>query len=462
MKKLLFTALTLTALVVALAVVAAFGASFDHSAAPPAVAAQPSALVANLPDPAFALVAASVFVTFCLAANVRGVRSFGAMLKVAFAIAGNACMRWLEALPSPVRMPFALGIDAWTKVSDLWVPQVLQEGMTEPVVERAAFLDSGVVATNEIVTAAASGPGTAIQIPFIVSPNHDDELQVQDTAPAMNKLGSGLQVAAITNRVSTLGGTALAGQLSGVKPGGDLISVLLAEIQSLRKRQRNRTVLAQVQGLFHTASTPAANTGALKALRLDQFLEDGGTPLATNLIDSEMMLDAIALSGENSAYFEKGGVMMHSVIANALLKQDQIDVIRNSDGEIILRVWKGLVVTVSDKLVRDGGTSGKVYTTFIFGKGSIAMGDKPQVVGGIGNPVIDVASLNINADVTKNNAGIYDRTRFILHVQGAKWTGTPADTVGGPTNAEFATYGNWALGAADAKNVRVVCVRTNG
>jgi hypothetical protein len=262
--------------------------------------------------------------------------------------------------------------------------------------------------------------------------------------------------------VSTLGMAALAQAVSGVKASGDLLRVLLDEIQKLRKLQRNRFILAQLQGLFHTASTPAANTGAFKALRLDQFLEDGGTPLAANLADSEMFLDAIALAGENSAYFTGGAILMHSVVANALNKQDQIDTIRNSEGKIVYQAWKGLTVVISDKLVRDGATTGKVYTTFICGLGSIAMGDKPQIVGSMAAPVIDVASLNINADVTKNNVGIYDRTRFIAHPQGAKWTGTPGDTVAGPTNAEFATYGNWALGANDVKNVRIVCVRTNG
>lgn len=357
---------------------------------------------------------------------------------------------------------FNLGADAWTKVADLWVPEVLKQGMDEPVVERGAFMDSGVVVTDPLVTAAASGPGSSIQIPFIVEPNHDDQLQQEDTAPEMRKIGSGLQVAAILNRVSTLGGTALTSATSGLNNGGDLISTLIAQIQGLRKRQRNRIVFNSLKGLFHTASTPSANTGAFKALRLDNFSETGASPSAGNLIDSEMLLDAITLAGENASAFTGGAIVMHSVIANALQKQDQIDVIRNSQGQIVLSQWKGLTVVTSDLLVRAGTTSGYVYSTFICGLDSIAMGDKPQVVGAVGDPVIDVASLNYVADVNKNNISIYDRTRAIIHPQGAKWTGTPGDTVAGPTNAELATYSNWALGANDAKNVRIVCVRSNG
>lgn len=371
----------------------------------------------------------------------------------------NAIDRLFRAsgIPQP---SYFLSVAAWTKVADLWVPSIVQEGMSEPIVERAAFLDSGVVATNSEIVAAASGPGTSITINFVIDPNHADQLQQEDTAPEMRKIAAGIQQAAIFNRVSPLGATALSGVVSGVKPNGDILATLLTMIQSLRKKQRNRLVLAQLQGLFHTASTPAANTGALKALRLDKFLEAGATPLAANLVDSEMLLDGITLAGENSEYFSGGAIVMHSDIANALNKQDQIDVIRNSEGAIVLRQWKGLTVVISDLLRRAGATDGYVYTTFICGLGSIAMGDKPQVVTDLAG---EVAALQLDLrDIAKNNVAVYDRTRFILHPQGAKWTGTPADTVAGPTNAEVATVGNWALGANDVKNVRIVCVRSNG
>ncbi len=358
-----------------------------------------------------------------------------------------------------------LGVSAFTKIADLWVPSILAEGMQEPVIERSAFLDSGVVATDPLLVTAASGPGTSISLPFIIEPNHADQQQTEDTAPEMRKLASGAQNAAIFARVSTLGSTALAGIVSGVKPGGDLLSTMLAGIQSLRKKQRNRLVVSQLSGLFDVTAAADANSGAFKALRLDHFVEIVGNQTSAHLIDSDMVLDALALSGENKELFTRGAIIMHSKIETALSKQDQIEVIRNSAGDIILKTYKGLTVLVSDKLVRAGTTSGFVYYTFVCGIASIAMGDKVQEVGDIGRPVIDAASLNINADVTKNNVGIYDRTRFILHPQGAKWTpanGVPAVTEAGPSNAEVEDDGNWTLGANDVKNVRIVCLRTNG
>ena len=48
----------------------------------------------------------------------------------------------------PVVAPLVLGVSAITKIADLWTPEIIQQAITEPVVERAAFIDSGVVATS--------------------------------------------------------------------------------------------------------------------------------------------------------------------------------------------------------------------------------------------------------------------------------------------------------------------------
>jgi len=172
------------------------------------------------------------------------------------------------------------------------------------------------------------------------------------------------------------------------------------------------------------------------------------------------MLQACSLLGENKEMLTGGAILMHSVIEAALVYQDQIDVVRNSEGAIILRQWKGMQVFISDLLTRVGASTGNVYYTYFCGRGSLAMGDKPQIVTDLAG---EVAALQLDQrDIAKNNVAIYDRTRFILHPQGAHWGGTPSNTDAGPSNTEVATYGNWTLGANSIKNTRVVCLRTNG
>lgn len=385
---------------------------------------------------------------------------FLSVFRLLAAITMMAAYRLFSAAGLPMAQ-YRLGVSEITKITDLWVPEVIEQGMQEPVVERTAFMDSGVVVTSPELTRIASGPGDLVKIPFLIEPNHDDQLQVQDTAPELRKMVSGSQQAAVFNRVSTLAYAALANAVAGA--GGDLLRAILNAVQGLRKRQRNRLVIAALKGLFDTPAAPDAVTGAFKALRLDHFLEAGASPLTANLVDSTMLLRGIALLGENSELLTGGAVLMHTDIATSLLDQDQIDVVRNSEGQIVLRSWKGMKVFTSDLLVRAGGTSGKVYSTFLCGLGSIAMGDKPQIVTDMAG---EVAALQLDTrDIAKNNVALYDRTRFICHPQGAKWTpgeSVPAAEDAGPSNAELADDANWALGASNVKNVRIVCVRSNG
>jgi len=141
-----------------------------------------------------------------------------------------ALFRFSENLCGSASLPRRLCSAEWTRITDLWVPSIIEEGMQENVVERTAFLDSGVVATSPELTRIASGGGTEVTIPFLIEPNHADQLQTQDTAPELRRMTSGTQKAAVFNRVSTLGMHALAAAVSGVARDGDLLSALIRNI----------------------------------------------------------------------------------------------------------------------------------------------------------------------------------------------------------------------------------------
>ena len=63
-------------------------------------------------------------------------------------------------------------------------------------------------------------------------------------------------------------------------------------------------------------------------------------------------------------------------------------------------------------------------------------------------------------DTDKNNWSIYDRTRFLLNPNGAKWVGTPAAQ--SATNAELQTVANWNLALTAATRSGMVMFRCNG
>jgi hypothetical protein len=57
-------------------------------------------------------------------------------------------------------------------------------------------------------------------------------------------------------------------------------------------------------------------------------------------------------------------------------------------------------------------------------------------------------------------SNIYDRSRFIIHPNGMRWTGVPAGQ--SASNSEFATAGNWALDYETSDRVGITCLRSNG
>jgi hypothetical protein len=340
---------------------------------------------------------------------------------------------------------------AVTVVSDLWTPSIWRQGLPEMVTRQTDLMTSPVVISGlPLLNEIASGGGTSGNVPHLREPDHADEPQVQDAAPTINNVASGLQICPILNRVSAIGQTALAVAVSGSNP--DPIGYAMGVAARLRLRQRQTTLINILRGAFGTGS------GALNDNRLASFVEVVGNQTSDHYLDSDMFFDAAAKLGEAKTRLEFGGVIfMHSVIEAALSKQDQIDYIKNSEGKIVMRMYKGLQVVLNDALVRAGSTSGNVYDTYIMTPGSIAMGDKPQ-----SNQVGDAASLLTDGDVAKNNLTIYDRTRFILHPFGIRWTGTPSNVPGGASNAELATQGNWALAYAEAKRCGIVQLVTNG
>lgn len=360
--------------------------------------------------------------------------------------------------------PLVLAVDNFTQLADLWVPSVWQRAKTEAKIKAVGFFSSGVVISDPEINTAASGAGTDVQIPFFIEPNPADEVQLERTAPNVNKLTSGLQRATILNRVHALGGTALAKAVSGADP----ISEILTLLDGIRKRQRATALQSQLAALFGTGAAPAAATGAMRALRLDNFVEILANVTNSHLISSNMVLDAIQLMGEAKTRIEGGVFLCHSQIATNLNKQDDITTVYDSQGKFVMKTYKGMMVVEDDRLTRAGTGAGTppVYFSFICARGSVVTGEKPQIVT---DQAGEVAAIQLDAkNLSLNEQVVYDRTRYILHVQGAKWNpqaGVPAnaaDKAGTASNAELADPANWQLAFADARNVGIVLLRTNG
>lgn len=346
-----------------------------------------------------------------------------------------------------------------TSITNLWDPDIWVAGLRERQATFPSLLNSGAVVANGVLDAIATGPGTSANAPFLKdSTDADDEIQVEDTAPTVdNILTSGLNVVTILNRVCQNSSTALAAQVSGQDP----VSAIITTIAERRLKQRQKTALAMLRGLFGTAGA-RNGAGCLSAVRLggttaEPFTEDGANADDTQRISPDLFIDAKMLMGELSNELRNGVFWCHPNIRARLEKLDALNFKEGVPSALPFTVttYRGVPIFESESLVRAGTTSGYVYDCYLLSRGVIGKGEKPQQ-----GDVIDVASLQLDTDKGKNNEIIYDRTRFVMHVDGTKWGGTPAGQ--SATNAELQTVTNWTLVYSTANRVGGVAFRVNG
>lgn len=345
-----------------------------------------------------------------------------------------------------------------TNIAALWNPQIWADSIREKVATFPVIMNSGIVFTSQKATEGASGPGTSINMPVWRDMTDDaDEIQVEDTAPSTFGVVSANQIAPILNRVFKTGATALSAAVSGEDP----VAEMTAQLALGRQKRRQRTLLAMLRGIMGTGvQTPGQAQGVVRDTRLDLFTETGATATSANLIDPDDVINAIALLGELRNELATGAMFMHSTILAALERQDKDSFKEGtvSGQPFTIRTYRGIPIFASDLLVRTGGTNGFVYDTYIIANRTFAIGEKPQTADT--GDTVDVAALQFDSDKDKNNAYIYDRTRFMLHPAGLRWTGTPAGQ--SATNAELQLHSNWALAFQTANRVGIAAIRSNG
>lgn len=341
---------------------------------------------------------------------------------------------------------------ASTAISDLWTPAIWIPQIDEVTRTKSALITSRSVVQGGQFDAIASGGGTIANLPFFKDITDTSEgIQVHLTAPTLTNHQTGIQLCPILNREVAFGVGALASAIVGGE--NDPVAAITRQLGVARQKRMQVTLLNILRGLFNFAAAPGG-AAALSAVRSDISIEAGASAVAANLISNSAFNSASALLSELQSNAIDGAIWCHPNIRAALLTQDANSFERISRGDFILETYKGIPVYVSNLLSRAGATTGTVYDTYIMAPSAIAIGMKPQ------SDMIDAASLQYYARPDINDEQIYDRTRYVVHVAGTAFTGTPAGQ--SATNAELSTSTNWALRYQSADRCGIVQLRTNG
>jgi len=349
-----------------------------------------------------------------------------------------------------------------TTIGNLWIPAVWVASMRERMAHFPALWNSGIVAKAPLFDAIASGPGVGANVPFLFDiTDQSDEVQVEDTAPVNdNAQGGNVQYFPIMNRVKKNSSNGLAKQLSGALP----MAAIIDQLVMTRLKNRQTTLVNQLRGMFGTGGAANANA-ALSAVRLggtiaEPFIENGGAATATELIDPDKFIYTSALLGELEDGLRDGCILCHQNVKARLRSLDRLNfktLVMQSELPWTIDSYCDVPIFTSDQLARAGTQGGFVYETYLITKGTVGYGEKPQQ-----GDTTDVASLQYWRDRDLNREILWDRTRFLLGVNGTSFTGAPANLNNGPTNEELAVPGNWTLRFQSANRVGVAALRTNG
>lgn len=314
-------------------------------------------------------------------------------------------------------------------LSEVIVPALFNPYVINLTKERSAFFRSGIVASNEAFDALASQKAPTVNMPFFEDLKGDSETVVEGADLTAAKLSSLNDVAAIFRRAKMWYASDLDAALSGVDPMGAIAS----RVADFWARDMQHELIQILAGVF------AASTMSGNALDISGLAADAAKWSASAFIDAEQKL--------GDAKTDLTAVAMHSATEAYLKKQNLIETVQPSN-DVAFGVYQGKRVIVDDGCP----VTGEVYTTFLFGDGSIAYGN--------GTPEGFVQT-EVDRDKKKGSGVDYliNRRTSILHPRGVAWTGASvANSVSGPSRAEFAKAANWKR-VYEPKQIRIVAFK---
>jgi Major capsid protein 13-like len=317
--------------------------------------------------------------------------------------------------------------DTPTKVADVIEPEVFNPYFREMTTRVNAFFQSGIVQTVPDVSMGDQG-GTQVQMPFWQALGERAQLLDDTQNLVIKKITTAQDTAVLHARALVYG----ASDLSAALAGDDPMEAIAAGVGENWSYEFNMCLIATLKGAFAAllAESPDVNV-----------LDISGLSGTAAYIDGASFIDAAQLLGDHKDRIV--GILMHSAVEAHLAKNDLIETIRDSEGNILMKSFMGKRVIVDDA----NTPTATVHDTYLFGPGAIGFAEtEPKVP----------SETNRDPLIGGGQEYLVTRRHYVLHPRGIRWTpqsGVPALTT--PSDAELAAAANWTR-VYEPKNVRMV------
>jgi len=304
---------------------------------------------------------------------------------------------------------------ATTRLSDIIDVTVFRDLPPVDGPEKTAFFESGIVTRNALLDELAGAAGKTAELPFWKDLDGSSEVNYSDDDPSNTatpeKLVQGEQVArkAFVNK-----GWQAADLASELALGARAMDRIRGRTDAYFRKQWQRRLIATTNGLI---ADNVANDGG--DMVVDVASESISGQDAGTRFNRDAFVEANFTMGD--AQGELSAMAVHSAVYAQMVKNDDVEFIPDSQGNLTIPTYLGIRVIVDDGMPAEtGDTDGIKYTSALFGAGAFGYGE--------GNPEV---SVEVERYADQANGGgiesLWVRNSWLLHPFGYQAVGTPSN-----------------------------------
>jgi hypothetical protein len=314
-------------------------------------------------------------------------------------------------------------------IADLIIPEIFLPYVQQYTEEKSRLIQSGVVSNDEFLSNFLAGGGLTIHAPsFKDVPNDEENVssdQGSDATP--QKITATQEIAVRLSRNQSWSTADLAAALAGADPATSIAN----RVGDYWIRRSQTAFVSTIKGVY--ADNAAAPTGADTHTQNDMTFNVSGASFSDGVTNfsAEAFIDATLTMGDSMESLCV--VFLDSIFYGRMQKNNLIDFIPDSTGQIKIPTFLGREVIVDDGVPFSGG----VFETWLFGMGAVRFGR--------GSPKKPVETYRL--PLANNGGGeesLTNRVEWCFHPAGHAYIGTAPN--GGPSNA--ATTNNLADAAS--------------
>jgi hypothetical protein len=324
-----------------------------------------------------------------------------------------------------------------TALADVIVPEQFADYIRLQTETKSRLVQSGALARVPLLDGLMAGGGATFHVPSFNDLDDDAEQIADDTAsnvftggsaaPNPAKITTNDEVAVRLSRAQAWSSA----NLAAVKAGADPMAAIGGRVANYWQRRLQDVFVATWQGVI------ADNLADENDFTND--ISGGGFVDGVTNFSSEAYIDAKLTMGDSMD--DMALVMVHSVVFARMMKNNLIDFIPDSRGEVEIPTFMGAEVIVDDGM--PNATS--IYETWLFGTGA--------TVYGVGSPPNAIElSRQPEAGNFFGQDVLYSRVDWTVHPVGHAYTG--ASTNGGPANTVLDDAASWNRVYPERKQVK--------